>query len=112
MCITFFFNKICSINIKQVFLPGHSIVFQLLETYHSIVKSKAEGDLSKTFDRVWHKGLLFKLQTYSVTSNLLKWFKSYLPDRKQKVLYKNLLSSSKTINAGVPQGSVLGPLLF
>ena len=47
-------------------------------------------DLSKTSDRVWHKGLLFKLQTYRVTGNLLKWFKSYLPDRKQKVMYKNL----------------------
>ena len=69
-------------------------------------------DLSKTFDRVWHKGLLFKLQNYSVTGNLFKSFKNYLPDRKQKVMYKNLLSSSKTINAGLPQGSVLGPLLF
>ena len=69
-------------------------------------------DLSKAFDRVWHKGLLFKLQTYGVTGNLLEWFKSYLSDRKQKVIYKNLLSSSKTINAGVPKGSVLGPLLF
>ena len=69
-------------------------------------------DLSKAFDRVWHKSLLFKLQTYGVTGNLFEWFKSYLSDRKQKVMYKTLLSSSKTINAGVPQGCVLGPLLF
>ena len=74
----FFFNTTCSINIKQVF----TVIFQLLETYHSIVKIIAEGksccmifcDLSKAFDRVWHKGLLFKRQTYSITGNLLGWF--------------------------------------
>ena len=116
----YFFQYNLFYKYQAGFLPGHSTVFQLLETYHSIVKCIDEGksccmifcDLSKAFDRVWHKGLLFKLQTYGVTGNLLEWFKSYLSDRKQKVMYKNLLSSSKTINAGVPQGSVLGPLLF
>ena len=116
----YFFQYNLFYKYQAGFLPGHSTVFQLLETYHSIVKCIDEGksccmifcDLSKAFDRVWHKGLLFKLQTYGVTGNLLEWFKIYLSDRKQKVMYKNVLSSSKTINTGVPQGSVLGPLLF
>ena len=69
-------------------------------------------DLSKAFDRVWHEGLLFKLQTYGMRGNLFQWFKSYLYNRQQKVMYKDLLSNSLKINAGVPQGSVLGPLLF
>ena len=102
------------------FLPGHSTVYQLLETYHNIVQSIDDGklccmvfcDLSKAFDRVWHKGLLFKLQTYGITGDILQWFKSYLCNRSQRVLYKDLLSSKLDVFAGVPQGSVLGPLLF
>lgn len=69
-------------------------------------------DLSKAFDRVWHSGLLFKLQTYGVSGDLLNWFSSYLSQRSQKVMYKDLLSSKSEISAVVPQGSVLGPLLF
>ena len=69
-------------------------------------------DLSKVFDRVWHDGLLFKLQNYGINGNILQWFKDYLYNRQQKVLYKDLLSSSLNINAGVSKGSVLRPLLF
>ena len=62
------------------FLPGHSSVYQLIETYDSIVKAIEKGqgccmifcDLSKAFDRVWHKGLLFKLQLCGVGNNLLQ----------------------------------------
>ena len=69
-------------------------------------------DLSKAFDRVWHNGLIFKLQTYGISGKLLQWFKSYLSHRSQKVMYKDLLSTKCDISSGVPQGSVLGPLLF
>lgn len=69
-------------------------------------------DLSKAFHRVWHEGLLFKLQTYGICGNLFQWFSSYLCNRSQKVMYRDLISSSLSVNAGVPQGSVLGPLLF
>ena len=64
------------------------------------------GDLSKAFDRVWHRGLFFKLQTYEIIGNLFNWLSGYLVDRKR------VFSSSKPIYAGVPQGFVLGPLLF
>lgn len=66
----------------------------------------------KAFDIVWHIGLLCKLHTYGVSSDLLRWFSSYLCQRSQKVMYKDLLSSKSELSAGVPQGSVLGPLLF
>ena len=67
----------------------------------------------KAFDRVWHEGLLFKLQTYGINGSLLQWFKDYLYNRQHNVfLNKDLLSNSLKINAGVPQGSVFRPLLF
>lgn len=76
------------------FLPGYSTVYQLIETYDCILKAIDEGkttcvvfcDLSKAFDRVWHKGLLFKLQTYGIKGTLLRWFQSYLVNRTQRVV--------------------------
>ena len=61
-------------------------------------------DLSKAFDRVWHKGHLFKLQIYCISGDLLHWFSSYLGHRSQKVMYKVQLSSQLDIFSGVPQG--------
>ena len=69
-------------------------------------------DVSKAFDRVWHTGLLFKLQKLGVQDTLLSWIKNYLCDRKQRVVIEGHSSEWKSINFGVPQGSVLGPLLF
>jgi hypothetical protein len=56
--------------------------------------------------------LLHKIKSYGVDSNLLNWFSSYLQDRQQKVVINNSSSSLCNVSAGVPQGSVLGPLLF
>ncbi len=69
-------------------------------------------DISKAFDRVWHRGLIFKLSSIGINGCLLKWFSSYLSSRKQRVVYANASSQWSSINAGVPQGSILGPLLF
>ncbi|CAB4038243.1 Hypothetical predicted protein [Paramuricea clavata] len=69
-------------------------------------------DVSKAFDRVWHTGLLFKLQKLGVQDPLLSWIKNYLCDRKQRVVMEGQSWEWKSINSGVPQGSVLGPLLF
>jgi hypothetical protein len=69
-------------------------------------------DISKAFDRVWLRGLLHKLTSIGINGSLLNWFTSYLSDRKQRVVYANYSSNWSSINVGVPQGSILGPLLF
>ena len=69
-------------------------------------------DISKAFDRVWHSGLLFKLRVHGFSDSLLTWFNSYLRNRKQKVVIQSAESNYLPLSAGVPQGSVLGPLLF
>jgi hypothetical protein len=69
-------------------------------------------DFSKAFDKVWHRGLLHKLKAYGINGNLFDWFHSYLNEREQRVVIKDASSNFTTILGGVPQGSVLGPLLF
>lgn len=69
-------------------------------------------DISKAFDKVWHDGLLAKLQSYGVSGPLFNWLKDYLSNRRQAVRVDGFISGSQSINAGVPQGSVLGPTLF
>ena len=69
-------------------------------------------DLSKDFDTVDHKILISKLKNYGVTGNNLKWFESYFNNRQQFIAYNSKYTSFETITCGVPQGSILGPLLF
>ena len=69
-------------------------------------------DISKAFDRVWHRGLLAKLASFGISGNLLDWFKSYLSDRKQRAVLNGCTSDWAQVSAGVLQGSILGPLLF
>jgi hypothetical protein len=69
-------------------------------------------DISKAFDQVWHKGLLRKLESIGIRGSLLSWVKNYLSEKKQRVVINNSTSSWHDINAGVPQRSILGPLLF
>ena len=68
--------------------------------------------ISKAFDKVWHKGLLFKLQRAGISGKLLSWFSNYLSNRYQRVVIPRGISSLCHVQAGVPQGSILGPLLF
>ncbi len=69
-------------------------------------------DLSKAFDTVDHEILLHKLNHYGIREKGLKLFESYLSNRQQFTFVNNTWSELKSINFGVPQGSVLGPLLF
>ena len=102
------------------FQPGDSTVNQLSFLYHTFCEALDHKkdvqivfcDISKAFDRVWHEGLLYKLKKIGLHGDLLQWFKSYLSDRQQSVVIKGQKSNPGRIKAGVPQGSVLGPLLF
>ena len=69
-------------------------------------------DISSAFDKVWHAGLISKLNSYGVSGCLLKWLQNYLSNRQQRVVFRGSQSSWLPIMAGMPQGSVLGPTLF
>ena len=66
--------------------------------------------ISKAFDRVWHECLLKKFEPAGISGNLLLWFGSYLSDRRQRAALPGAESVWKFIQAGVPHGSILGPL--
>ena len=69
-------------------------------------------DISKAFDKVWHNGVIFKLQENEISGNLLKVLKHFLTNRKQRVVLDGQSSSWTNVKAGVPQGSIFGSLLF
>ena len=102
------------------FKQGDGTVYQLSHIIHKLNETLDKGldarlvflDYSKAFDKVWHKGLLFKLKQMGLSSSLLLWFESYLSNRSQKVVIKGQTSDPGFTTSGVPQGSILGPLLF
>ena len=69
-------------------------------------------DLSKAFDTIDHHILIHKLSNYGIRGIILSWFKHYLSNRKQFVTFRSKNSSRTHVTCGVPQGSILGPLLF
>ena len=119
--IYFEYNNLITKN-QSGFRPGDSTTNQLLylvnEIHEAFENPKSLEvravflDISKAFDKVWHDGLIFKLKQNGVHGNLLKLFESYLHNRKQRVVLNDSFSDYSIIESGVPQGSVLGPLLF
>ena len=105
---------------QAAYLPNSSTETQVLEIYHHILDALDKGkdirflflDISAAFDKVWHKGLLAKLEKYGIKGRLYKWIENYLQNRTQRVVIEGKTSKPTMLNSGVPQGSILGPLLF
>ena len=116
----FFRDNAVITALQSGFMPGDSTVNQLVDVYNTFCKALDEGkevraifcDISKAFERVWHEGLLFKLSLAGIKGQLLDWFSDYLDNRFQRVVVPGAQSDWIGIKAGVPQGSILGPLLF
>ena len=102
------------------FRRSDGTVYQLVNIVHEIYHDLDNGsencmvflDASKAFDKVWHRGLLYKLLQIGINSNLSEWFGSYLKGRKIRTVVEGKQSPWLNIFASVPQGSILGPLLF
>ena len=104
------------------FLPGDlriaqllAIILELQTNFDNNPPADARGvflDISKAFNKVWQKGLPFKLKSYGVEGELLSLLNCYINNREETVVLNGQASDWIKLNSGVLQGSVLGPLLF
>ena len=107
-------------NYQFGFRKGYSTNFAMITLIYKISQALDEGnyvlgiflDLSKAFDTVNHSILCKKLEFYGIRGIALDWIRNYLSDTSQYVEYSNDTSEMKTVTCGVPQGSILGPLLL
>ncbi len=102
------------------FISGRSTTLQLLKVLDDWTKILEAGDdvdivyfdFMKAFDKVPHKRLVKKIESFGITGSLLGWIKSFLNERWQRVVVNEAYSEEVQVISGIPQGSVLGPLLF
>jgi len=102
------------------FRQGRSCETQLLLTIHDLAKNLDNNlqtvviflDFAKAFDKVDHSCLLHKLDHYGIRGDLLFWLENFLTQRTQRVIVEGHYNSTTNVTSGVPQGSVLAPLLF
>lgn len=112
-------NKLFS-DKQYGFIKGRSTTLQLLEVLEKWTKALDEGfevdciytDFMKAFDKVPHQRLMKKIENYGIKDPVLGWIRDFLSDRYQSVAINNIYSDWKEVISGIPQGSVLGPILF